>query len=121
MGVVLSPDGGALAKMLPVFKFGLGGTLGSGHQMMSWIAMEDMIHAIMFFIENETLQGIYNLVSPNAVSNVEFTTILGWVLKRPTLFPRSCVSTSCDFWRDGDADHSCKPACHSQKASGSRF
>ena len=87
MGVVLSPDGGALAKMLPVFKFGLGGTLGSGHQMMSWIAMEDLIRAIMFFIENETLQGIYNLVSPNAVSNVEFTTILGWVLKRPTLFP----------------------------------
>ena len=61
MGVVLSPDGGALAKMLPFFKFGLGGTLGSGHQMMSWIAMEDLIRAIMFFIENETLHGIYNL------------------------------------------------------------
>ena len=73
--------------MLPIFKFGLGGTLGSGHQMMSWIAMEDLIRAILFFIENETLQGIYNLVSPNAVSNVEFTTILGWVLIRPTLFP----------------------------------
>ena len=86
-GLVLSPSGGALAKMLPFFQFGLGGNLGSGQQIMSWIVMEDMVRAIMFFHENESQSGIFNLVSPNPVSNVEFTAMLGGILKRPTLFP----------------------------------
>ena len=87
MGLVLSHSGGVLAKMLPFFKLGLGGILGSGNQIMSWIAMEDLIRLILFFLDQEDHKGIYNAVSPNPVSNAEFTAILGWILKRPTLFP----------------------------------
>ena len=87
MGMVLSHSGGVLAKMLPFFKLGLGGTLGSGNQIMSWITLEDLIKLIFFFLDHEDHKGIYNAVSPSPMSNAEFTAILGWILKRPTLFP----------------------------------
>lgn len=87
MGMVLSRSGGVLAKMLPFFKLGLGGTLGSGNQIMSWISMEDLIRLILFFLDHEDHKGFYNVVSPSPMSNAEFTAILGWILKRPTLFP----------------------------------
>ena len=96
-GLVLSPKGGALARMLPFFRFGLGGTLGSGQQMMSWIGMEDQIRAILFFLEDDTQSGVYNLVSPKPVCNIEFTAILGWVLKRPTLFPVPALALRAVF------------------------
>lgn len=86
-GIVLSPNGGALAKMLPPFKLGLGGKLGSGQQYMSWIALDDLVGAIIFAIENDRVSGPINGVAPHAVTNAEFTTTLGTVLNRPTIFP----------------------------------
>lgn len=85
-GIVLSPKGGALAKLLPVFKFGIGGNLGDGRQFMSWIALDDQIAAIRFALENETVRDAVNLTAPHPVTNAEFTETLGRVLSRPTFF-----------------------------------
>ena len=87
IGMVLGHDGGALEKMLPPFQLGVGGKLGSGTQWMSWIHIHDLVEMMAFSIENPSADGIYNAVSPNPVSNREFTKILGQELKRPTLFP----------------------------------
>jgi uncharacterized protein (TIGR01777 family) len=85
-GVVLSPDGGALAQMLPVFRAGLGGRLGSGRQWISWVALPDAIRAIEFALETVSLAGPVNVVAPNPVTNLEFTRSLGRALHRPSLF-----------------------------------
>jgi len=87
IGIVLSPTGGALAKMLLPFKLGLGGVVGSGQQYMSWIALDDVIGAIAHALTTEALWGPVNCVAPNPVTNREFTKTLGHVLNRPTLFP----------------------------------
>jgi len=87
IGVVLAKDGGALEKMLTPFKFGVGGTIGSGKQYMSWIALDDLIKMFHFVMENENLRGAFNAVAPNPVSNEEFTKTLGTVLNRPTVLP----------------------------------
>jgi uncharacterized protein (TIGR01777 family) len=84
-GIILSPDGGALKTMLPPFKLGVGGTLGSGQQFMSWVALDDVIDAIEKVAVDPTLQGPVNVVAPNPVTNAEFTTALGNVLGRPTV------------------------------------
>jgi uncharacterized protein (TIGR01777 family) len=84
-GVVLSPDGGALKQMLPIFRAGLGGRLGSGRQWISWVALPDVIRAIEFALETENLTGAVNVVAPNPVTNLEFTRSLGRALHRPTL------------------------------------
>jgi uncharacterized protein (TIGR01777 family) len=86
-GVVLSKKEGALAKMLMPFKLGLGGKVGSGRQMMSWIDLQDQLNAILFIINNQQLTGPINLVSPNAVSNETFAKTLATILHRPSLFP----------------------------------
>ncbi|MHB0961590.1 MAG: TIGR01777 family oxidoreductase [Gemmatimonadaceae bacterium] len=86
-GVVLSRRGGALARMLPVFRVGGGGRLASGRQWMSWIAMEDAVGAVQFALEHETLAGAVNAVAPTPVTNAEFTETLARVLHRPALFP----------------------------------
>ena len=86
-GVVLSPAGGALAKILPPFRLGLGGVLGSGRQYMSWIALDDIVGVIQHAIATEALQGPTNAVAPRAVTNQEFTKTLGKVLGRPTAIP----------------------------------
>ena len=86
-GIVLSKKGGALKKMLPPFKFGGCGILGSGNQYMSWISLEDEINAIIFILNNSSLSGPINLTAPHPVNNKEFTKILGEVLKRPTILP----------------------------------
>lgn len=86
-GVVLSPDGGALQKMLPPFRMGVGGTLGSGRQWMSWIHIQDMVGAINHILKTDLLRGPVNLVAPKPVTNEEFTKTLGSVLSRPTIFP----------------------------------
>jgi hypothetical protein len=85
-GVVLSPKGGALAQMLPIFRAGLGGRLGSGRQWMSWAVLPDVIRAIEFALRTESLSGPVNVVTPNPVTNLEFTRSLGRVLRRPVLF-----------------------------------
>jgi uncharacterized protein (TIGR01777 family) len=76
-GIVLTPAGGALAKLLPLFRKGLGGKMGSGRQMMSWIALNDWTAAIRHLIENDNMSGPVNLVAPNPVSNAEFSRTLG--------------------------------------------
>jgi uncharacterized protein (TIGR01777 family) len=87
IGIVLSPLGGALAKMLTPFKLGAGGMMGSGRQYMSWIAVDDVIGAIHFALTHESLRGPVNAVAPNPVSNRDFTRTLGRVLSRPTFVP----------------------------------
>jgi len=85
-GLVLDPTGGALGRMLPIFKFGLGGKLGSGKQWWSWITLHDQIRA-MIFLMNSKIEGPVNLTSPNPVTNQEFTAALARALKRPAIFP----------------------------------
>lgn len=87
IGVVLSPQGGALAKMLLPFRMGAGGVVGSGDQYMSWIALPDLARAIEHVIHNDSLFGAVNAVAPNPVTNREYTQTLGKVLHRPTLLP----------------------------------
>jgi uncharacterized protein (TIGR01777 family) len=84
-GIVLSPAGGALQKMLTPFKLGLGGRVGSGSQWMSWIALDDWVRAAQFVISEDAVSGPVNLVAPSPVPNAEFTTTLARVLGRPTL------------------------------------
>lgn len=86
-GVVLSPNGGALAKMLPTFKSGLGGPIGSGKQMLSWIALDDVVRAIRYTIESHDIRGAVNATAPNPVSNADFATTLGQTLGKPTVLP----------------------------------
>jgi hypothetical protein len=85
-GIVLSPDGGALRKLLPLFKLGLGGRFGSGAQWWSWISLDDEIRALEWLIEND-VRGPVNLSAPNPVTNREFTQVLSAVLRRPALLP----------------------------------
>ncbi len=86
-GVVLSAGGGALAKLLPPFKLGMGGPIGSGRQWMSWIGLEDQLRAIELAIAAEALGGPVNLVAPNPVTNAGFATALGRALHRPAIVP----------------------------------
>jgi len=86
-GIVLARNGGALPKMLPAFKLGLGGRLGGGESYWSWIALDDVLGVIHHALANESLRGPVNVVSPNPVTNAEFTATLGRVLHRPTIFP----------------------------------
>lgn len=85
-GVILGKDGGALAQMITPFKWGVGGIIGNGKMMTSWIAMDDLIRIYEFIINNK-ITGIYNAVSPNPVTNYTFTKALGKVLHRPTILP----------------------------------
>lgn len=87
LGIVLSSEGGALEQMLLPFKLGVGGRIGDGEQYWSWIAIDDVAGAIYHCIINEGISGPVNLVSPNPVTNKEFTDTLGDVLGRPTILP----------------------------------
>lgn len=87
IGLVLSGEGGALPRMLPPFRMGVGGRLGDGRQWISWIALEDLLALILHALANESVRGPVNAVAPNPVTNAEFTRALGSVLHRPTLFP----------------------------------
>jgi uncharacterized protein (TIGR01777 family) len=86
-GVILSARGGALAKMLTIFKMGVGGTLGTGRQYMSCIAIDDCVAALLYVLQTSALSGPVNVVGPVPVTNHEFTKTLGKVLGRPTIFP----------------------------------
>ena len=85
-GLVLDPTGGALGRMLPLFKFGFGGKLGSGKQWWSWITLHDQIRAINFLL-NSKITGPVNLTAPNPVTNQEFTAALARAMHRPAIFP----------------------------------
>jgi uncharacterized protein (TIGR01777 family) len=86
-GLVLSPKGGALERLLLPFRMGVGGPIGSGRQWMSWISLHDHVRAVAYAMETETLSGPVNLVAPNPVTNAEFAITLGRVLTRPALVP----------------------------------
>src|SRR5882672_5236445 len=83
-GPILAREGGMLAKLLTPFKMGMGGKVGSGKQYISWIALDDAVKAIKLAIDDQTIHGPLNVVSPNPVTNEEFTKTLGHVLNRPT-------------------------------------
>ncbi len=87
IGIVLSKDGGALAKMLLPFRLGGGGRVGSGRQYWSWISLDDLIGAIVYAVETPSLSGAVNAVAPQPATNLEFTKTLGRVLRRPTIMP----------------------------------
>jgi uncharacterized protein (TIGR01777 family) len=86
-GVILSPSGGALPRMLLPFKLGAGGRLGSGKQWMSWVALVDVVNILRFPLGNEGVRGPVNVVAPSPVQNLEFTRVLAKVLHRPAIFP----------------------------------
>ena len=100
-GVVLSPECGALAKLLPPFKAGLGGKVGSGGQMMSWITLSDLARVYVRSIEDETVSGPLNAVAPEAVTNLEFTKAISAALKRPTALPLPAFAVKLMFGEMG--------------------
>lgn len=87
IGIILTPEGGALERMLTPFKMGVGGRVGSGKQFVSWIALDDVIRALTFAVENENLRGAVNATAPNPVRNAEFAEVLGKTLNRPAIIP----------------------------------
>lgn len=100
--MVLSKDGGALQAMLLPFKMGLGGVIGNGEQLTSWISIEDECRAIEFAMNHETIEGPVNLCAPNVISNREFTLALGQALHRPTLFPMPAFVVKLLFGEMGE-------------------
>ena len=99
-GIVLGRSGGALEKMLLPFKIGLGGRMGSGHQSMSWIHIGDMVRAIHFILDNETLSGPFNLTAPQPVTNEQMTQALAHTLKTKPRLPVPAVLLS---WLMGES------------------
>jgi hypothetical protein len=87
LGIVLSPQGGALGTTLPIFKLGGGGKIGSGRQWWSWVALDDVVGSIVHALTDETVEGPVNVGSPNPMTNAEYTKVLGKVLGRPTVLP----------------------------------
>ena len=102
IGVVLTPKGGALAKMLLPFKLGLGGIIGSGKQFMSWITLDDVLGAIVCALKTDALRGPVNAVSPKPLSNAEYTRTLGRVLSRPTIIPMPAFAARLAFGQMAD-------------------
>ncbi|MDD2557097.1 MAG: TIGR01777 family oxidoreductase [Desulfuromonadaceae bacterium] len=92
LGMVLSPNGGALSKMLFPFRLGLGGPAGSGRQFMSWIHIDDLCSAVAHIIDKTSLSGPVNFVAPQSVRNKEFTLILGKLLQRPAVLPAPALA-----------------------------
>ncbi len=95
-GIVLSRNGGALGRLLTPFKLGLGGRVGSGKQWWSWVALDDIVAAIRFALEGD-IAGPVNLVSPNPVTNAQFTKALGKAVARPTVFPFPAFAAKAMF------------------------
>lgn len=102
LGMVLSRKGGALKKMILPFKIGLGGIIGDGNQYISWISIQDLVKAIDYVIQTPSLDGAINFVSPNPITNYEFTKTLGNVLHRPTYLPLPTFLTKIIFGEMGE-------------------
>ncbi|HEX3353931.1 MAG: TIGR01777 family oxidoreductase [Terriglobales bacterium] len=122
-GVVMSADGGALPKMLPPFRMGLGGRLGNGRQWWSWVAVDDVVGAIQHVLKNDAIQGPVNTVAPNLLTNSEFTQTLASVIKRPAIFPMPAFAVRLIFGEMGQelflASQRVEPA--KLKATGYKF
>ncbi|MBZ5597600.1 MAG: TIGR01777 family oxidoreductase [Acidobacteriia bacterium] len=102
IGLVLSPVGGALQKMLTPFKLGLGGNMGNGRQWWSWIDVGDLVGAIHHILENDRLAGPVNAVAPSPVTNAEFTKTLAGVLSRPAILPMPALAARLAFGQMAD-------------------
>lgn len=102
LGVVLGKNDGVLKQMLPYFKIGLGGRIGSGKQYFSWVHIDDVISAFSFLIKDKKQNGIYNLTAPNPITNKEFTQGLGKALKRPAIFPMPAYVVKLLFGEMGE-------------------
>lgn len=101
-GVILTPRGGALAKMLTPFKMGVGGVIGSGQQYFSWITLDDVVGAILHVLSHAELSGPVNFTAPTPMTNREFTKTLGTVLSRPTIFPMPAFAARLAFGEMAD-------------------
>ncbi len=101
-GVILAKDGGIMGSILGPFKLGLGGKIESGEQVMSWVAIDDVVAAISFIIQNESLRGPINVVAPHPVTNEEFTKTLGRVLSRPTFMTMPAFAARLAFGEMAD-------------------
>ena len=123
IGVVLSTRGGALVRMLPPFRMGAGGRIGSGRQWMSWITLDDLVGVIQHALATDSLRGPVNTVAPNPVTNAEFTRALGKALHRPTVFPLPAFMVRLIFGEMGEALllSSQRVDCGKLLASGYRF
>ncbi len=114
-GVVLTPFGGALKQMLPLFRAGLGARLGSGQQWTSWITLDDLLQAIFHILDHEQLQGPVNVVAPNPVRNADFIKALGHALKRPAFLPAPAFALRAAFGQM--ADEALLASCRAVPAS----
>jgi uncharacterized protein len=101
-GPILAREGGMLAKLLTPFKMGMGGKVGSGKQFISWVSLEDSVNAILLAINDESMRGPLNVVSPNPVTNEEFTKTLGHVLNRPTALAMPAFAARLAFGEMAD-------------------
>jgi uncharacterized protein len=101
-GLVLSPSGGALQKMLLPFRMGVGGNMGDGRQWWSWVDIDDLVGAVQHAIKTDTLRGPVNVVAPRPVRNAEFTRTLASVLSRPAIFPMPAFAARLVFGQMGD-------------------
>jgi len=101
-GIVLSAAGGALKQMLLPFRLGLGGNVGNGHQWWSWVHIADVVGAIHYALVNNSMRGPVNVVAPNPVTNSQFTSTLGAVLVRPTMFPMPAFAARTAFGQMAD-------------------
>ncbi|RME66600.1 MAG: TIGR01777 family protein [Verrucomicrobia bacterium] len=97
LGVVLTPSGGALAKLLPLFRSGLGGPVGGGRQWMSWIAMDDLLEVLLRLLTDRSMTGPVNAVTPTPVTNGEFAHTLARVLGRPSVVPTPAIALRLAF------------------------
>ena len=102
-GIILAKEGGALAKMLPPFRMGIGGKVGGGQQWMSWIALDDVVSALRLAMDQKTISGPVNFVAPNPVTNASFTKSLGRTLGRPTFLPVPAFGARLAFGEMADA------------------
>jgi len=102
IGVVLSPGDAALAMMLPIFRAGLGGRLGSGRQWMSWVTLRDLVRAMLFLIERQDLSGAFNLSAPHPARNRDFTRALASVVHRPAILPAPKIALRLAFGQMAD-------------------
>ncbi len=101
IGMVLSSTGGAFTKLLPPFKMGLGGPIATGRQHMCWISLPDVVRILSLAVEDQSIQGPLNVVSPEPVTNLHFTKTLGAALKRPTFFPMPEIAVKALFGKMG--------------------
>ena len=123
LGVVLSTRGGALAKLVPLFRAGLGGKLGSGSQFMSWISLDDCARAIELLLNDDRACGPINLVSPQPVTNEQFTRALGTALSRPTILsaPKFALRLALGEMADGLLLASCRASSQKLQQLGFKF